>query len=365
MATPPPPVPTLVTTPSPGAGATAAPSSSSFERRPSDDASDLLGGNAMPPGGGGPAPLMPEQPQRQQSSSSSKRKSLMPGSGLFRRASKVNDYEPASGGHSGAGNNYLTAEPEEQDQEEQGSFGATPAAQAQGGQRRQEVDADGYSVPPQGYDRGIQETAAAAGRGGAGRQRSLLDDDDDDEERFGQKCVLALLHFSSSPETVLQERRELTPVPICVHYSTKTAAHRQYPSCRSSPTCRPRPVRRPTSCLGSPKPSDSPPSRTSRTCSVRRMLVLPRRWEEQEVVRVSARREWRGARRLEDAGELDRLRLNRSRSRACPYLYRDRRRRREVRRSRRWPSDKTATMSRSRRSCSKSIGASLRRRLRR
>ncbi|KWU43832.1 hypothetical protein RHOSPDRAFT_29511 [Rhodotorula sp. JG-1b] len=203
MATPPPPVPTLVTTPSSGAGATAAPSSSSFERRASDDASDLLGGNAMPPGGGGQAPLMPEQPQRQQSSSAassaSKRKSLMPGSGLFRRASKVNDYEPASGGYSGAGNNYLTAEPEEQGEEEQGSFGATPAAQAQGGQRRQEVDADGYSVPPQGYDRGIQETAA--GRGGAGRQRSLLDDDDDeDEEQFGQNRASSVPKLSIVPD---------------------------------------------------------------------------------------------------------------------------------------------------------------------
>lgn len=196
---PPPPVPTLVATPSSGANATAAPSSSSFERRPpSDDANDLLGGNAMP-GGGGPAPLMPEPPQRQQSSSASsttKRKSLMPGSGLFRRASKVNDHdEPASasslGGYGGGGNNYLTAEPEEQDQEERGSFGAQGGGGG-GRRRQQDVDADGYSVPPQGYDRGIQETAA-------GRQRSLLDDDEDDDEQFGQRCVLPLLHFSSSP----------------------------------------------------------------------------------------------------------------------------------------------------------------------
>lgn len=56
-------------------------------------------------------------------------------------------------------------------------------------------------------------------------------------------------------------------------------------------------------------------------------------------MRQLALREWRGARRLEDAGALeDRLRPNRSR--AFPCLYR-----REAR-FRRWWSDKTATMSR-------------------
>lgn len=79
-------------------------------------------------------------------------------------------------------------------------------------------------------------------------------------------------------EPVLQERRALTPHTNPYEFLNKTAAHRQSPSCRSSPTCLRKPVH--PSCLGNPKPSDSPPSRTSRTCSVRRMRGQPQRWEE-------------------------------------------------------------------------------------
>ncbi|GAA5862125.1 hypothetical protein JCM3774_006183 [Rhodotorula dairenensis] len=185
---PPPPVPTVVTPPS---------ASPAFERRPSDS-SDLFGGGGGgggPPMAGGPASLVPEQPHQQQ-----KRKSLMPGSGLFRRASsRVNDGSSSlsSGAAAGiAAGGGLTTEPEEEEVEE--------AADRHGaGERnRYRVDAEGYSVPPQGYDRGIQESATGAGAGAAARQRSLLDDDEEDEDgaSLGQSRASSVPKLSIIPD---------------------------------------------------------------------------------------------------------------------------------------------------------------------
>lgn len=49
-----------------------------------------------------------------------------------------------------------------------------PVAVADGGRR--DVDSEGFSVPPQGYDRAIGTAAAPSG------SRNLMDDDDDGDE---------------------------------------------------------------------------------------------------------------------------------------------------------------------------------------
>lgn len=89
-------------------------------------------------------------------------------------------------------------------------------------------------------------------------------------------CILPPFAHSCSPfEAVLPRTAGTDPHPLI---SQQIAAHRQSPNCRSSRTCRPRPVH--PSCHENPKLSDSPLSRMSKTCSVRQMLVQPRRWEE-------------------------------------------------------------------------------------
>ncbi|GAA5827818.1 hypothetical protein JCM11251_007687 [Rhodosporidiobolus azoricus] len=173
-----PPVPT-VSTPS-----LAAPQ---MDRRESGG-SDLLGGSSA--GYGGAAPLQPEptgQGQRE------KRKSLMPslsgeGGGLFRRQSKMsslnNDYDSVSsplasasatgGGPSGGAQfaQHLSAE---------------PAGAGAGGSPR--VDSEGFSVPPEGYDRPI------TGAGGA----NLMDDDEENFETPASVPRLSIAPSSSSP----------------------------------------------------------------------------------------------------------------------------------------------------------------------
>lgn len=121
---------------------------------------------------GGMAPLQPEP------TGTTRRKSLMPGSGLFRRASKANEGGgPASPGVVAAGG----AQDGQAASFGEGAFTAEPEQQQHEAAR---VDEEGYSLPPQGYDRGIQETARAAPNGST----SLLDDDDEDEQ-LNQRCA--------------------------------------------------------------------------------------------------------------------------------------------------------------------------------
>ncbi|GAA5990406.1 hypothetical protein JCM10908_007356 [Rhodotorula pacifica] len=192
-AQPPPPVPTVVTPPVTISSNSNANAQASFDRRASDSSDLLGGGSAM---SGGPAPLAPSEPQQ------NKRKSLMPGSmGLFRRGSKVNEEAPTSSQGGGGFAGGFTAEPEEQ----VGGFLGAPSpsnhlnnhGNSNNDQQQQRVDAEGYSLPPQGYDRSIQETAAGAGA----RQRSLLDDDDEDEdEPLGQSRASSVPKLSIVPD---------------------------------------------------------------------------------------------------------------------------------------------------------------------
>ncbi|GAA6036244.1 hypothetical protein JCM8097_006855 [Rhodosporidiobolus ruineniae] len=189
-----PPVPPVASSPSLSVQAPA------FERSNTQGSggSDLLGGSSA----GGPPPL---QPTRTGSGSASaaggndKRKSLMPGGAgsLFRRQSKMvnlsDDVPPSSPPPTtaAAGGNPQFA----------GSFSAEPLG-AEGSPR---VDSEGFSVPPEGYDRQIGASAGA----GSG---NLMDDDD---EPLGESTSTVprlsiaptplSLGGSSSPSLVPQE----------------------------------------------------------------------------------------------------------------------------------------------------------------
>lgn len=105
----------------------------------------------------------PLEPQRTGSGTSAgqqeKRKSLMPGASLFRRPSRagtqLSDFDERATSP-GSRPQYATA------------MSAEPT-QTPGTAR---VDEEGYSMPPEGYDRAI-------GAPRSGTDRSLLDDDDE------------------------------------------------------------------------------------------------------------------------------------------------------------------------------------------
>ncbi|BGP43238.1 hypothetical protein JCM10449v2_007266 [Rhodotorula kratochvilovae] len=132
------------------------PQAPAMERRDTgaSGASDLLGGGA----GGGGALSPPLQPD---GGAKEKRKSLMPGGAgsLFRRGSRatvLSDHDAAPP-----------------------PAPAAPAAQFAQGLSEEpaaRVDEEGYSLPPEGYDRAIGESSAA-------RQpsRNLMDEEDEDE----------------------------------------------------------------------------------------------------------------------------------------------------------------------------------------
>ncbi|BGP19827.1 hypothetical protein JCM10213_003136 [Rhodosporidiobolus nylandii] len=166
-----PPVPT----PTPGASsaAPAAPTAPTMERRDTgaSGGSDLLGGSSA----GLAAPLQPDQ------SGGGKRKSLMPGGSLFRRPSKgnaLNDFDaPAvSAPASGAGPASPQFAQEMSAEPSSASVSAPYSAVAENGNGAGagRVDAEGFSVPPEGYDRPID--AGAGGQQG----RGLMDDDEDE-----------------------------------------------------------------------------------------------------------------------------------------------------------------------------------------
>ncbi|GAA5839022.1 hypothetical protein JCM9279_002570 [Rhodotorula babjevae] len=163
-----------------GAGASDAPpvppvqQQPSFTRRETDASSlsgngDLLGGRSGAGAGAGALapPLQPE--------SRDKRKSLMPGSGsgaggLFRRASRANTLQDDEQGA------YAQQQQQAQAQYAQGPMSAEPLGGAgAGGAPR--VDAEGYSLPPDGYDRAIGDS----GTGARSASRNLMDEDDEDE----------------------------------------------------------------------------------------------------------------------------------------------------------------------------------------
>ncbi|KPV72007.1 uncharacterized protein RHOBADRAFT_56144 [Rhodotorula graminis WP1] len=147
----------------------------SFARRETDASSlsgnggDLLGGRS---GAGALAP--PLQPE-----SRDKRKSLMPGSGgsgggLFRRASRANTLQDDEG----------TAAYQQQQQAQYASgpmsaepLGGAGAGAGAGAGGAPSVDAEGYSLPPDGYDRAIGDSGAGA----RGASRNLMDDEDEDD----------------------------------------------------------------------------------------------------------------------------------------------------------------------------------------
>ncbi|BGP35149.1 hypothetical protein JCM10296v2_006979 [Rhodotorula toruloides] len=142
------------------------------ERRETDasGSSDLLGGG--PSGGGMPPPL---EPQRTGSGQQEKRKSLMPGGSLFRRPSRagtqLSDFDERAGASSAPQYaSAMSAEP-----------AGTPSAAR--------VDEEGYSMPPEGYDRAI-------GKPRSGTGRSLLDDDD---EPLGESYGTSIPKVSIAP----------------------------------------------------------------------------------------------------------------------------------------------------------------------
>ncbi|GAA6051440.1 hypothetical protein JCM3770_000521 [Rhodotorula araucariae] len=118
---------------------------------------DLLGGRAA---GAGGAPLSP--PLQPEPSARDKRKSLMPTGpgGLFRRASRAT---VLSDGESAA----PAAPPP-----------ASQFAQSLSEEPMGRVDDEGYSLPPQGYDRAIGESA---GVGATTASRNLMDEEDEDD----------------------------------------------------------------------------------------------------------------------------------------------------------------------------------------
>ncbi|BGP03256.1 hypothetical protein RTG_02587 [Rhodotorula toruloides ATCC 204091] len=143
------------------------------ERRETDasGSSDLLGGG--PSGGGMPPPLEPQRTGNGQQQE--KRKSLMPGSSLFRRPSRagtqLSDFDERAGNSSAPQYaSAMSAEPVE-----------TPGTAR--------VDEEGYSMPPEGYDRAIGEPRSGTGR-------SLLDDDD---EPLGESYGTSIPKVSIAP----------------------------------------------------------------------------------------------------------------------------------------------------------------------
>ncbi|GAA5895696.1 hypothetical protein JCM6882_000372 [Rhodosporidiobolus microsporus] len=138
--------------------------------------SDLLGGSAA--GYGGAAPLQPE------SSTKEKRKSLMPGGGgggLFRRQSKMsslNDFDASPS--ASAGSPSLAAGAGQQQQQQQAQFASQLSAEPAGaGGSPRVVDSEGFSVPPEGYDRAIGAGANGGSGSGSG---NLMDEDDEPME---------------------------------------------------------------------------------------------------------------------------------------------------------------------------------------
>ncbi|GAA5891615.1 hypothetical protein JCM8208_007341 [Rhodotorula glutinis] len=179
----------------------------SFDRRETDASSlsgnggDLLGGRS---GAGSLAP--PLQPE-----SRDKRKSLMPGSGssggggLFRRASRANtlqDDEGAAGQYQQQQQAQYASGP--MSAEPLGGAGAGAGGGASGAAPR--VDSEGYSLPPDGYDRAIG--ASGAGTGATGASRNLMDEDDEDEMPLGNsvpKLSIAPSPLPPSSPTMPQE----------------------------------------------------------------------------------------------------------------------------------------------------------------
>lgn len=180
-----------------------------FDRRATDASSasggindgDLLGGGGGGERAGSGAGAGALAPPLQPESRSDKRKSLMPGSGsgsgggLFRRASRGNTLDDVAGQGQGSAQyaQGLSAEPMEQEQGGGGVGGA------------QRVDAEGYSVPPEGYDRAIGDS------GSRGAGRNLMDDEDDEDDApLGNRCALS---FSLRPPPALTARANTEPGP--------------------------------------------------------------------------------------------------------------------------------------------------------
>ncbi|BGP27441.1 fps/Fes/Fer/CIP4-like and SAFF domain-containing protein [Rhodotorula toruloides] len=142
------------------------------ERRATDasGSSDFLGGG--PSGGGMPAPL---EPHRTGSGQQDKRKSLMPGGSLFRRPSRagtqLSDFDERAGSSSAP------------------HFASAMSAEPVESPGTARVDEEGYSMPPEGYDRAIGEPRSGTGR-------SLLDDDD---EPLGESYGTSIPKVSIAP----------------------------------------------------------------------------------------------------------------------------------------------------------------------
>ncbi|GJN93821.1 hypothetical protein Rhopal_006879-T1 [Rhodotorula paludigena] len=202
--------------------ATAAAASSSFqpepdappvpvpvERRPSAISSSSLGSDLLSSGNytGGQAPLQPDPAAAP--GGVSRRKSLMPG-GLFgRRASSARLGDGDGDGGAGAGSPSLAVREREDGASSSAAFGALsdePAAMGGQGAGAREVDAEGFSVPPRGYDRAIGE--------GQGQARNLMDEDDDDEGMGARGTSIPKLSIApqlatpSSPPLLPQESEQ-------------------------------------------------------------------------------------------------------------------------------------------------------------
>ncbi|KAK4048401.1 hypothetical protein OIV83_004747 [Microbotryomycetes sp. JL201] len=161
--------------------------------------SSLLGGSSGQ-AGTMQAPLQPNRPRGASASSGnnrSKRDSLMPfggggsGGGLFRRASKLAPSQASTS-------------PAQERQEYDGGL-AGHNVQQSGSQHA--VDAEGYSVPPAGYDRQPWDNA-----NGAGASSNLMDDDDDDAGAQSLAPGLAqpskLTNMAIAPATVQETEDE-------------------------------------------------------------------------------------------------------------------------------------------------------------
>ncbi|GAA6006138.1 uncharacterized protein JCM10292_006561 [Rhodotorula paludigena] len=186
-----------------------APPVPAVERRPSAISSSSLGSDLLSSGNnytGGQAPLQPDPAAAP--GGVSRRKSLMPG-GLFgRRASSAR-----LGDGDAAGSSSLAVR-EREDGASSSAFGVLsdePAAMgAREGAGAREVDAEGFSVPPRGYDRAIGEAQT-----GQGQARNLMDEDDDEEQGMGARgtsipklSIAPQLATPSSPPLLPQESEQ-------------------------------------------------------------------------------------------------------------------------------------------------------------
>ncbi|KAM0786147.1 hypothetical protein ACM66B_006955 [Microbotryomycetes sp. NB124-2] len=147
------------------------------------------------------APMQPTRPRGASASSGGrKRDSLMPfgggggGGGLFRRASKLTPSQAS------------TSPAHERPEYDGGLAGQNLDQQAPSTAARNNVDSEGYSVPPAGYDRQPWDAA------NNGARNSNLMDDDDDESSQGLSPALAqpskLSSMAIAPSTVQETEDE-------------------------------------------------------------------------------------------------------------------------------------------------------------